>query len=423
MRNLLLASGALVAVKTVKQIDSTNMEETMPSISKISTVISHIYRAATDPDSWSEVLKEISLLVDAQAAVMVYQDKEVQHASGFASYGVSDYWANRYAEYYGSIDICFALMADKPVGKTFNILRPETPEISSHEFYTDFLNPQGVYYLSGANIIVDESRIAGLGLHRSLNAGEMNAELLELVDALIPHIQQSLDIQRKFVTLNLNNGLTQDSILDENFGFILFDNLAHPVYLNQIATQLVESNTAIRIEENQMIAADPSQTVNLRKIVMEAVQGDVTKNLNAGSALGINRTNSQRPLPVLIAPIRSSGFAKGIVSEGVQIRAAMFFGDTEYTRDIPSQVLTKIYGLSRNEAKVAIDIANGLSIEEIASSHYRSVNTVKTQLRSVFKKTNTTRQSELIKVLLSSPFHLHNHDTMHEQDRTPVDNG
>jgi DNA-binding CsgD family transcriptional regulator len=56
------------------------------------------------------------------------------------------------------------------------------------------------------------------------------------------------------------------------------------------------------------------------------------------------------------------------------------------------------------EAQVSISLANGHSIDEIARGSNHSAHTIRSQLKSVFRKTGVTRQSELIKLLLTGPF-------------------
>ncbi len=55
-----------------------------------------------------------------------------------------------------------------------------------------------------------------------------------------------------------------------------------------------------------------------------------------------------------------------------------------------------IFGLTSAEARVALRLAVGLSLAEIADESGVSVNTVRAQLRSIYAKTGVTKQSELV---------------------------
>lgn len=61
--------------------------------------------------------------------------------------------------------------------------------------------------------------------------------------------------------------------------------------------------------------------------------------------------------------------------------------------------LRRLFGLSEAEAKVAVQLACGASLENIAAARGVSVDTVRAQVRSVFHKTGLHRQGELICVV------------------------
>jgi len=62
-----------------------------------------------------------------------------------------------------------------------------------------------------------------------------------------------------------------------------------------------------------------------------------------------------------------------------------------------------LYGLTRSEAQIVARLARGQTLEDIASTRGQQLNTIRTQVKSVFRKTNTRRQSDVIKLVLSGP--------------------
>jgi DNA-binding CsgD family transcriptional regulator len=58
--------------------------------------------------------------------------------------------------------------------------------------------------------------------------------------------------------------------------------------------------------------------------------------------------------------------------------------------------LHETYGLSRREADVLHLIACGLSNQEIAGSLYLSINSVKTYIRSAYRRIGVTRRSQAV---------------------------
>lgn len=58
--------------------------------------------------------------------------------------------------------------------------------------------------------------------------------------------------------------------------------------------------------------------------------------------------------------------------------------------------LHRLFGLTKAEANITVQLANGNSLENIAEARGVSVDTVRAQVRSVFHKTGIHRQGELI---------------------------
>ena len=61
--------------------------------------------------------------------------------------------------------------------------------------------------------------------------------------------------------------------------------------------------------------------------------------------------------------------------------------------------LQHMLGLTRAEADVALHAARGLSREEIALARGATVNTVNSQLKSIFMKADVTREAQLVAFL------------------------
>lgn len=76
--------------------------------------------------------------------------------------------------------------------------------------------------------------------------------------------------------------------------------------------------------------------------------------------------------------------------------------------------LMELFGLSAAEARLARALCHGDSLEEYATDQGLKLPTVKTQLRSIFAKTGTERQSSLVRVLSGVPVVRDPHLKTHE---------
>src|SRR5690606_20700866 len=70
---------------------------------------------------------------------------------------------------------------------------------------------------------------------------------------------------------------------------------------------------------------------------------------------------------------------------------------------IDASLLYAVFGLTPAEARIATLLADGLSLKQIAELQGTRHDTVRKQLRSIYQKTATNRQPELIRLLLHLP--------------------
>nr|WP_246408197.1 helix-turn-helix transcriptional regulator [Microvirga lupini] len=73
--------------------------------------------------------------------------------------------------------------------------------------------------------------------------------------------------------------------------------------------------------------------------------------------------------------------------------------DLDDTPRPTGEALQKIFGLTPTEAKLALNIACGQSLDEIAKDYNISIATARKHLASIFAKTRTNRQADLMALL------------------------
>ena len=73
----------------------------------------------------------------------------------------------------------------------------------------------------------------------------------------------------------------------------------------------------------------------------------------------------------------------------------ILFGDPDPAGEDISRLLIVSFGLTGAEAQIAIEIGAGNSLAEAAERHGIGYETARTQLRAVFAKTDTRRQSQV----------------------------
>jgi DNA-binding CsgD family transcriptional regulator len=187
-------------------------------------------------------------------------------------------------------------------------------------------------------------------------------------------------------------------------GLILIDRKLQPVYANPVAESILRYHPAINIRNNRIYAHNPGQSEKIRKALVSAVASAENPDLAESSTmLGLRHPDCATTLPILISPAHR--VLHQLTARESFAHAVICLSDPDRSHPIEINKLAAAYKLSRAEAEVAASISNGLTTDEIANINHVSISTVRSQLKSVFRKMAINHQTELVKVLLTGPFH------------------
>jgi DNA-binding CsgD family transcriptional regulator len=142
---------------------------------------------------------------------------------------------------------------------------------------------------------------------------------------------------------------------------------------------------------------------------LNARLGSVSSGDDPGSEghrwfLQISRPSGGRPLAVMMSQFKNDGLA-GVEHQQQQL-AILFISDLEQDAKAVENVLCQMHGLTAAEARIASMLADGRSLNEICEILEIKQNTARSHLKQVFSKTGTSRQGELVKLILSGPANL-----------------
>ena len=77
--------------------------------------------------------------------------------------------------------------------------------------------------------------------------------------------------------------------------------------------------------------------------------------------------------------------------------------DPETVPAVTHDLIRKLFGLTEAEAELAVALCGGKTLDDAATERGTSVHTTRSQLKSIFGKTGTKRQADLVSLLLASP--------------------
>lgn len=195
------------------------------------------------------------------------------------------------------------------------------------------------------------------------------------------------------------NGGTTDCLLQQlPQAVVLVDARGTVGGLNERAAAIVAQGDGLLISRGVLRCRRPGDTVALHRLIADVAQRNGHRDGATRYGLRIHRPVGRRPLTALVTGLR----CKSACRDGEAV-IAVLVNDPEHTPAIEVQMLRDWYGLTPAEARVGLLLASGLSVDEIVERLGIGANTARTHLKNIFAKTDTRRQGELIRLLLSNP--------------------
>ena len=370
-----------------------------------SHIVPEIYEATINPNHWDYVVTMIAKLTRSTSACLYYKNKEMDIASTIAQFGLPQGERMSFNDQCDTLDNMFCSKqggtADEPVCTQFF---PGSNGVMQNdsELYVDWMKPHGIYHVGGAQFVDTASHKAGIAILRDEKAGVWTDGDLRVIDEILPHLRRALVIHSEFTFLRLKQDALLKGLDRLVIGLILYDSNAQPVYINPTALAIIDSHPGMQLQDGGLYLTNVEDERNLRKTIIDTAAIDPEDSWKQSVAIGITHPDVEAPLPLLVTPMHANLITSDLDYDGAKV--AMFLSDPNLQQPISVDNLVSVYSLTPSEAQVAISLANGHSIDEIAVSSNHSAHTIRSQLKSVFRKTGVSRQSELIKLLLTGPF-------------------
>lgn len=222
-------------------------------------------------------------------------------------------------------------------------------------------------------------------------------ELLSRMAVLNKHLWRALSLHRKLskfdkALIHANNVL--DLI---EFGLVLFGDSEAPVFVNKSASRIFEANDGMELTARGLNIHDNTANQQFQNILSALTRDRTPLAARAGGIIRVPRPSRQPPYSLMVVPVPgqcTSGFEK--------VGATVFVFDPAIEKATVIELFASSHDLTRSEAILAHELAQGTSLDDFARKRGISRNTAKSQLHSIFAKTETSRQPELVSLLLRS---------------------
>jgi DNA-binding CsgD family transcriptional regulator len=369
-----------------------------PNTPDLLEIIGQIYEAAENGQAWHPVVHNLGNGLGSTVNVLSVEDTGPTAGLSVVNDGVDNKAVRAYAEHYYSKNIILERV--KPLLRTRSVMSSSDVvndgELVSTEFYQGFMRPHGVFYLLGGLIIQPPTSNGIITLARAHHCGPWTPEERQALAVLLPHLRRALRLRTNLSQLRSE----RDDLLNRfGTGVILIGNNGKAQFMNHAAEEILSRKDGLQIQRGGSITAmEPGQTVRIVQLIEAAMQTAKGTTAAGAGSLSLVRPSLRRPFSILVAPLMSS--RNSLSSETPAV--ALFVTDPDAAIQTDPQRLRALFCLTPTESKVAVALMQGASLETAAQQLGMRLQTARVHLKRIFGKTETGRQGELIRLLLTS---------------------
>jgi DNA-binding CsgD family transcriptional regulator len=365
-----------------------------------STVLKEIYDTPLSFESWRNVLDLLKDAFNCHVVTLIETDVSTGRAR-FAETGVGPSVSREYFTKWHKQNIFYdkALNWRAGAAQTDQEILPRRALLHS-DYYVDFLRRYDMRGFVGMTIVNDKALRLGISLLRPPPHDDFDPETLRSAAKIMPHLQNAARIGRRLAEASLEAS-APPALLDLNpIGVILLNRAGAAVFANRVARAITAEQDGLNLRRGKIEAERSADNVKLQSLIAGALGLRSVVETSRGGAMRLPRRSGARDYVLTIGAIPLASQRFGDTGS----MAFVLVSDGRTTSATPTGVLRDLYGLTATETKLAELLATGESLEAAAQHLSIRTSTAKWHLHSLFQKVGVSRQSELVRLLLSLPW-------------------
>lgn len=352
-------------------------------------VLDTLYEAATVQDRWFDAVKMLRDLFGGSRACILH----------FGSTGIGTVSSVDDPEL--SSPASFKLLMSEPLAVAQNampvgIVHHRSSLVDETAFrqrpiYNDLFRPRDMYEAVVCKLHGSATASYFFDVSRGPSQERFDRKDIDLMSKLVPHMMRAGEINRRIGAARMAcaEARSPATLIVDGNRIVSSMNAAAELLLARADGPLTYGKGIVG-------ASDPASALKLRQLVENVSSMDDAGLSGAAGSLATPLTGTSQGFAISVAPCPGEGVF------GVAPRRFARIIVTELVSEVNERFelhAGAVLGLTPGEARLAGDIANGLSLAESARRKGVGINTVRTHLANIYRKTGTHHQGQLVALL------------------------
>lgn len=359
-----------------------------------------LYFAPYEASGWQEFLNRMVNLSGSRSARILVMNKDANEVFNGVQVNTDAKAHKAFVEHYVNLCPWRPGLENLPPGQFYSSFLDgicDQKTFYRSEFFNDWARELDIHHGASGTVWQHDGQTIQMFMQRTGGQGHFTRAETNAFNALAPHIRRALRLEAIMHQRN-----QQQDYLEQQGRFsalLLLNVRGEVVYASDSAWEMLQAEPAIRLHARKLRLQDKAGQDQLDKLLTVSFDSGNAHAPVTGGVVPVWRYG-RTPLLMQVMPLHPDADNNLMP---VPAHAAIYLVDSEQETQIDLEKLASLLALTPAEARVAALVAQGEKPADIAASGNVSVHTVRSQIKSIFLKTEVTSQAQLTKLVRALP--------------------
>jgi len=367
---------------------------TEPTLEQFDALVTRLYEAATDAEHWPRALEAMVRFVGNSGVHLFLTDENTGLVRQDAYFGMPEKLMVEYNN--GQVVDCPRVenaLAHPEYRILYDYQHIDERGINRSDYYHWLqTSGDGIRYYLGAQLFPTAGRPSWISFPFRHSEGHAQRTHMARLSLFVPHLERALRVSQQFGTSTLLSGALEHSIDREQLALIVIGTSGNVLFASNAAEDLARSATWLRIGRTGIELAAPALNQKLQHGLHDCRQLVERRSVALSNELEVHAQDGGH-YHIALAPLMFQGRLFGIDQPAVIVTITPLSRAQVDSRE-------RLQGLTSAELALARAVARGCTLAAYARERGVSMHTVRAQLKTIFQKTGTHRQAELVALVL-----------------------
>lgn len=365
-------------------------------------IIDAVYDAADDPAGFAPAMEKLAAALRATANHTLVISTATNIAENH-HFGADPASFIEYDRDWREHDPRFSFALANPGVVVSDVMVLDPSEFERSALYNEHLERNGVRYTMFTNVRASPDVFVASAFMRAKEAGAFDEDDVARMSAVVPHLKRAVRLRHVVTSLRAELADLQRALDVVVVPLMILDAKAKVLCANQVAEQLLRARDGLRSDKARLVADNATERAALERAIAKAAITAETRSMRPERpqlAPSVKVTlRDGTILSIALLPLRPQNELRARSPSSARVLALVH--DPRKVVRVDRAVVAELHGLTATEAELAASLAEGKTLAEFADARGTSEQTARTHLKRILDKTDTRRQADLVRLVLT----------------------